>query len=83
LRACSPALPPTTVPVHPDGKAQAATGAEQSLRIRQTSLADALRTRLRPNAKQGDLVTPDMGAAIAREIQKANAPTPRINTTHE
>jgi len=103
LPACSPTLPPTTVPVQPDatfepfkqalqayvdqtqpfrkvaaqaaesvpGKATAETGAEQSVRTRQDSLADALRTKLRPNAKQGDLVTPDMAQAIVGEIQKA------------
>jgi hypothetical protein len=53
------------------GKADADTGAEQSVRTRQSSLADALSTKLRPNAKQGDLVTPDMAAAIAAEIKKA------------
>jgi hypothetical protein len=51
------------------GKATADTGAEQSVRIRQNALADALRTKVRPNAKQGDLITPDMAAAIARDIQ--------------
>src|SRR3954454_12637031 len=101
--ACSPTLPPQTVPAQPDpafepfkqalqayvdqtqpfrkvaaqeaervpGKATASAGAEQSLRTRQNSLADALRTKLRPNAKQGDLVTPQMAAAISGEIQKA------------
>src|SRR3954454_1227497 len=103
ITACSPTLPPTTVPTQPDptfdpfkqalqayvdqtqpfrkvaaqeaervpGKATASAGAEQSLRTRQNSLADALRTKLRPNAKQGDLVTPEMAAAISGEIQKA------------
>jgi hypothetical protein len=101
--ACSPTLPPTTVPVQPDatfepfkqalqayvdqtqpfrkvaaqeaervpGKATAETGAEQSVRTRQNSLADALRTKLRPDAKQGDLISPDMAKAIVGEIQKA------------
>jgi len=101
--ACSPTLPPATVPAQPDptfepfkralqayvdqtqperkvaaqeaekvpGKATPSTGAEQSVRTRQSSLADALRTKLRPNAKQGDLLTPDMAAAIVREIQRA------------
>jgi hypothetical protein len=101
--ACSPTLPPTTVPAQPDptfepfktalqayvdqtqpfrkiaaqeaekvpGKATPDTGAEQSVRTRQNSLADALRTKLRPTAKQGDLVTADTAAAITREIQKA------------
>ena len=103
FEACSPTLPPTTVPAQPDatfepfkralqtyvdqtqpfrkvaaqeaekvpGKATADAGAEQSVRARQSSLADALRTKLRPNAKQGDLVTADTAAAIAGEIQKA------------
>jgi hypothetical protein len=53
------------------GKAAADAGAEQSVRARQSSLADALRTRLRPNARQGDVVTQDTAAAITREIQKA------------
>src|SRR4051812_45548739 len=101
--ACSPTMPPQTVPAQPDpafepfkqalqayvdqtqpfrkvaaqeaervpGKATASAGAEQSLRTRQNSLADALRTRLRPNAKQGDLVTPEMATAITGEIRKA------------
>src|SRR5205809_6539871 len=99
--ACSPTLPPATVPTQPDptfdpfkqalqayvdqtqpfrkvaaqqaekvpGKAEAAAGAEQSVRTRQDSLADALRTKLRPNAKQGNLVPPAMAEAITREIQ--------------
>jgi hypothetical protein len=53
------------------GKATASAGAEQSVRARQSSLADALRTKLRPNARQGDLVTPQMATAITAEIQKA------------
>jgi len=103
IAACSPTLPPTTVPTQPDpafeplkqalqtyvdqtqpfrktaaqkaesvpGKATAGSGAEQSVRTRQNSLADALRTQLRPNAKQGDLVSPAMAAAITGEIKKA------------
>ncbi len=103
LAACSPTLPPATVPTQPNpvfdplkialqayvdqtqpfrkvaaqeaervpGKAAADTGAEQSVRTRQESLAEALRTKLRPDAKQGDLVTPAMAAAIISEIQKA------------
>lgn len=53
------------------GKAAADAGAEQSVRTRQNSLADALRATLRPNAKQGDLVSADMAAAIRREIRRA------------
>ena len=96
--ACSPTLPPTTVPAQPSpayepfktalqayvdqtqpyrkqaaqeaekvpGKAAPNQSAEQSVRTRQNALADALRTRLRPDAKQGDLFT----SAVAAEIQK-------------
>ena len=58
------------------GKATAETGAEQSVRTRQDSLADALRTKLRPAAKQGDLITTAMATAIKVEIQRAVA-TPK------
>src|SRR4029078_2080409 len=99
--ACSPTLPPTTVPSQPNtayepfktalqayvdqtqpfrkeearesekvpGKAVPAGGAEQSLRTRQNALADALRTRLRPNAKEGELFTPPVAAEIQKEIK--------------
>jgi len=99
--ACSPTLPPTTVPSQPNtayepfktalqayvdqtqpfrkeaaqeaekvpGKAAPTGGAEQSLRTRQNTLADALRTRLRPNAKQGELFTPPVAAEIQKEIK--------------
>jgi hypothetical protein len=99
--ACSPTLPPTTVPSQPNtayepfktalqayvdqtqpfrkeaaleaervpGKATPNAGAEQSLRTRQNALADALRSRLRPNAKQGDLFTPPVAAEIQKEIK--------------
>ena len=53
------------------GKAAAGTGAEQSVRTRQNSLADALRTKLRPNATPGDVVSPEMATAITRDIQQA------------
>ena len=99
--ACSPTLPPTTVPSQPNkayepfkttlqayvdqtqpfrkeaaqeaekvpGKAAPTNAAEQSLRTRQNALADALRTRLRPNAKQGELFTPPIAAEIQKEIK--------------
>jgi hypothetical protein len=99
--ACSPTLPPTTVPTQPSpayepfktalqayvdqtqpfrkqaaqeaervpGKAGATAGAEQSVRTRQNALADALRSRLRPNAKQGDLFTATVAAEIQKELQ--------------
>jgi hypothetical protein len=53
------------------GKAEPETGAEQSVRTRQNSLTEALTTKLRPNAKQGDLISPEMGAAIIRVIKAA------------
>src|SRR5476649_141353 len=53
------------------GKAVADAGAEESVRARQSSLAESLSTKLRPNAKQGDLVAPPMAAAIRAVINKA------------
>ena len=53
------------------GKATPEAGAEQSVRTRQNSLTEALRTKLRPAAKPGDLVRPDMAAAIVGEIRNA------------
>ena len=99
--ACSPTLPPTTVPAQPNvayepfktalqayvdqtqpfrkeaaqeaekvpGKATPNATAEQAVRTRQNALADALRTRLRPNAKQGDLFSPTTAAEIQKEIK--------------
>jgi hypothetical protein len=99
--ACSPTLPPTTVPSQPNtayepfktalqayvdqtqpfrkeaaqeaekvrDKAAPTAGAEQAVRTRQNSLADALRTRLRPNAKQGELFSPPVAAEIQKEIK--------------
>jgi len=99
--ACSPTLPPTTVPAQPNtayepfktalqayvdqtqpfrkeaaqeaekvpNKAAPNAAAEQSVRTRQNSLADALRSRLRPNAKQGDLFSPPVAAEIQKEIK--------------
>jgi hypothetical protein len=48
-----------------------APAAEQALRTRQNALADALRTKLRPDAKQGDLVTAPVAAEIRKQIQAA------------
>src|SRR4051812_26704363 len=53
------------------GKAAPEAGAEKAVRTRQESLAEALRTKLRPAAKPGDLLTPAMAAAITSEIRKA------------
>ena len=61
------------------GKDVPATGAEQSVRTRQNSLADALRLKLRANARQGDLFTPPMAAAIQHQILNAfNTPKRRL-----
>jgi len=101
--ACSPTLPPTTVPTPANpaldplktalqayvdqtqpfrkeaaqqgekvpGKAAAEPSAAESVRTRSNALADALRTKLRPNAKQGDLVSPPIAATIVKSIQQA------------
>ncbi len=49
------------------GKAAAATGAEASVRARQNVLAEALKTKLRPNAKQGDVFGRAATAAIRKQ----------------
>jgi hypothetical protein len=54
------------------GKA-AQAGSEESVRTRQSELADALRTRLRPNAKQGDIFTPLIVPALQHQIDYAFA----------
>jgi hypothetical protein len=51
------------------GKATPNVGAEQSLRTRQDALTDALRTQLRSNAKQGDLITGPTAEAIRHTLQ--------------
>src|SRR4051812_39988723 len=54
------------------GKADATTSAPATaLRTRQNDLAEALRTRLRANATQGQLFTPAMGQAIKHQIAAA------------
>jgi calcineurin-like phosphoesterase family protein len=50
------------------GKAQPTPAAAAAVRTRQNVLADALRTRLRPNAKQGEIFTPPMAAAIKHSL---------------
>jgi len=99
--ACSPTLPPTTVPTAPSpeyepfktalqayvdqtqqfrkvaaqeaekvpGKAGSTAEAEQAVRTRQNALADALRSQLRPNAKQGDLFSPTVAAEIQKQMK--------------
>src|SRR5216117_2671872 len=96
--ACSPTLPPTTVPTPANpafdplktalqayvdqtqpfrkdaaqqaektpGKASPEPAAEKAVRTRSNVLADALRSKLRPTAKQGDLVSPAVPATIVK-----------------
>jgi 3',5'-cyclic AMP phosphodiesterase CpdA len=53
------------------GKATPAPAAEESVRTRQNTLADALRTQLRTNAKQGDLFQTPTATAIKRQFTTA------------
>jgi hypothetical protein len=53
------------------GKASPAPAAEEAIRTRQNTLADALRTKLRPNARPGELFTPPIAAAINKQLQAA------------
>jgi calcineurin-like phosphoesterase family protein len=50
------------------GKASPTPASAQALRTRQNTLADALRTTLRPNAKQGDLFNPAIADALRHQI---------------
>ena len=53
------------------GKSTSTPAAETSVRTRQTTLAEALQTQLRPNAKQGDLFVPPAAAEIHRDLDEA------------
>jgi hypothetical protein len=53
------------------GKGTASAGAEASVRTRQNVLAEALKTKLRPNAKQGQLFLDGAVTAIRREVSDA------------
>jgi hypothetical protein len=55
------------------GKTDAAVGAEASVRARQNVLADALKRKVRPTAKQGDLLVAEAAAAIRQHIETAFA----------
>ena len=50
------------------GKGTPTPSAAAALRTRQQVLGEALRTRLRPQAKQGDIFTPPIAAAFKRQI---------------
>src|SRR5438105_1086356 len=53
------------------GKATPTTAAATAVRTRQNDLGDALRTKLRPNARQGELFTPDITDAFRHRIAAA------------
>jgi hypothetical protein len=53
------------------GKAEATPSSAAALRTRQNVLADALRTKLRANAKQGDIFTPEMAGELKKTIADA------------
>ncbi len=53
------------------GKEGPTVRAEQSVRTRQNSLADALRSRLRVNAKPGDIFKPGVADEIRKTLQAA------------
>jgi hypothetical protein len=55
------------------GKADPNPTSEASVRVRQNVLADALATKLRPNARQGDLFVPPAAAVIRRDLDAAFA----------
>lgn len=50
------------------GKRTPTPSAAAALRTRQIVLTEALRTKIRPQAKQGDIFTPAVAAALKREI---------------
>jgi hypothetical protein len=53
------------------GNATPTPSAETAVRARQNELADALRTKLRPNARQGDMFTPQIAPALRHQIEYA------------
>jgi predicted phosphodiesterase len=55
------------------GKATPAAGATQSVRTRENVLADALKTKLRPAAKPGDLFVASIAQAIRHQVADAFA----------
>src|SRR5256885_7203718 len=55
------------------GKATPAAGATAPVRTRPNVLPDALRAKLRPTAKQGDLFVPAIAHAIRHQVTEAVA----------
>src|SRR5262249_25075632 len=51
------------------GNASPTAAATQALRTRQNALADALQTRLRSKAQQGEIFTPALAAALRHQIE--------------
>jgi Calcineurin-like phosphoesterase len=57
------------------GKAQPNETAAAAVRTRQNVLAETLRTKLRPTAKQGEIIAPSIGDAIKKDLADAfNSP---------
>jgi hypothetical protein len=56
---------------HVPGKASPAAGATRSVRTRENLLADVLKTKLRPDAKPGDLFVPAVAEAIRHQVDAA------------
>jgi hypothetical protein len=50
------------------GQTKSEPASADAVRARQNSLADALRTKLRPTAKQGDILTTQMAASIKEQL---------------
>jgi hypothetical protein len=55
------------------GKAAPTPAAEEAVRARQNTVADALQTKLRANAKPGDILTPAIAEAIKHQLEAALA----------
>jgi Calcineurin-like phosphoesterase len=55
------------------GNASATPKAEVAVRTRQNDLADALRTKLRTGARQGEIFTPPVASALRRRLDEAFA----------
>jgi Calcineurin-like phosphoesterase len=50
---------------------QSSSGSDEAVRLRQRTLADAIRTKVRPDARQGDVLTPGTADVIRRELAAA------------
>ena len=55
------------------GKDAPTPAAEESVRARQNTLAEALQAKLRPNAPPADILTPQIAQAIRRQLETALA----------